>query len=57
MEQVVLRNIYVHTYKYMHLTTIKKRVMNLKTSKNEYVGVIRGRKGKGKGKLYYYLIK
>lgn len=48
IEQVILRNIYVYTYAYMRIVIMRKEVMDLKLSKNRYVGRFGGRKGKGK---------
>ena len=47
IEQVILRNIFVYMYTYMHVTTILKNAMNLKGSKEMCMKWFRDRKEKG----------
>lgn len=52
-EPVILRNIYVCAYTYMHAITVsEKEVVNLKEIKEEYGGGLK----RGKGRKKYYII-
>lgn len=49
--QVIVKNmcVYIHThaYTFMHVITMKKEIMNLKASKEEYMGGFEEKKWKG----------
>lgn len=43
-EQIVFRNIHVYTYAYMHAAN-EREAMNLKKSREDYIGGLKERKG------------
>lgn len=52
INQVIVKNtcvfIHTHAYTFMHVITMKKEIMNLKASKEEYMGGFEEKKWKGK---------